>query len=98
MDENSKIGNAQSAAKNAIRDLPDTVEVALIVFSDCEKIEVAQPFTTDKQEISAKIDQIKPFGSTPLVDAIDFANDYKKKAGSNDRTIVLFTDGIETCR
>lgn len=98
MEDNSKIGNAKSAAKNAIRDLSDTIEVALIVFSDCEKIEVTQPFTTDKNLISTKIDQVQPYGSTPLGDAIDFANDYKKNARSADRTVVLFTDGIETCR
>ena len=98
MADDNKIVNAKSAANLAIRDLSDTTEIALIVFSDCGKIDVVQPFTTNKNSIASKIDQIIPEGSTPLADALDFANNYKKNARSNERTIVLFTDGIETCR
>jgi Mg-chelatase subunit ChlD len=72
--------------------------VALIVFSDCGKIDVVQPFTTQKNKVESKIDQILPDGSTPLAEALEFAKEYQNNAHSSERTIVMFTDGIETCR
>jgi hypothetical protein len=98
MGDDNKIDHAKTAAKQAIMNLNDSTEVALIVFSDCNKIEAVQPFTSDKNLLTEKIDQIVPGGSTPLADAIDFANEYKINAHSTKRSIVLFTDGIETCR
>jgi hypothetical protein len=98
MEENSKIENAKTAAKNALTGLDDLTEVALIVFYDCGVITVEQPFTTDHNSISSKIDAIQPSGATPLADALAFAEDYKKNAKSDNRTVVMFTDGIETCR
>ena len=98
MADDNKIDNAKSAAIDAIHELSSTTEVALLVFSDCGKIDVLQPYTTDKNAIISGINTIQPSGSTPLYDAIDFANDYKINARSSQRSIVLFTDGIETCR
>jgi hypothetical protein len=98
MGENNKIQNAKTAAKNAVQDLNDQNEVALIVFYDCGSIVAEVPFTTDHSKVIEKIDTIQPTGSTPLADAMDFAEDYKKNARSDNRVIVMFTDGIETCR
>jgi Ca-activated chloride channel family protein len=98
MKDNNKIDNAKIAAKNALKGLDSTTEVALIVFYDCSNIVVEEPFTTDHEKIRAKIDTIQPYGGTPLADAIAFAEDYKKNAKSDNRVVVLFTDGIETCK
>ena len=98
MADNNKIENAKIAAKNALKGLDDLTEVALIVFYDCGQIVVEVPFTTEHDKISAKIDTLQPTGSTPLADAIAFAEDYKKNAKSDNRVVVMFTDGIETCK
>jgi hypothetical protein len=92
-----KIVNAKAGAIAAISPLGPETEVALIVFSGCGNINLEQPFTTDKSAISSKINQIQPSSGTPLYDAIDFAEDYKKNANSSNVDIIVFTDGEDSC-
>ena len=96
---NRKIDNAKTAVKTFISGLdPATDEVALIIFYDCGKIVIEQPFTTKLSEISSKINMIKPTGYTPLSAAIDYALDYmNQSADGSKKKIILFTDGEETC-
>ncbi|MDD1752717.1 MAG: tetratricopeptide repeat protein [Methanotrichaceae archaeon] len=96
---NRKIDNAKTAVKTFISGLdPATDEVALIVFYDCGKIVIEQPFTTDQAKISSRIDGIKPAGYTPLSAAIDYAENYLNQSTDGSmKKIILFTDGEETC-
>jgi tetratricopeptide (TPR) repeat protein len=96
---NRKIDNAKTAVKTFISGLdPATDEVALIIFYDCGKIVIEQPFTTKLSEISSKINMIKPTGYTPLSAAIDYALDYMNQStDGSKKKIILFTDGEETC-
>jgi Mg-chelatase subunit ChlD len=96
---NRKIDNAKTAVKTFISGLdPATSEVALIVFYDCGKIVILEPFTTKQSAISSKIDMIRPTGYTPLSAAIDCAVDYmNQSADGSKKKIILFTDGEETC-
>ena len=98
-DINTKMDNAKIAVKDFISGLdPASNEVALIVFYDCNKIVVMQPLTTNKSLISAKVDTIRPTGSTPLGAAIDFAKNYiDQNANGTKKKIIQFTDGEETC-
>ena len=98
MGDNNKIQNAKTAAKKAVMDLDNQTEVALIVFYDCGSIVAEVPFTTDHSKVTEKIENIQPTGSTPLADAMAFAEEYKKNAKSGNRVVVMFTDGIETCK
>lgn len=51
MNDNNKIDNAKAAAKNFLANqIQADDEVALIVFYDCDKIVVEEPFTTDKSD------------------------------------------------
>lgn len=98
MDEDNKIGNAKTAAKNFLWSLTNKDEVALIVFYDCGSIVVEQPFTTDRTLVALQIDDIQPSGNTPLKAAIRFAKDYmNQNAQGKTKKILQFTDGQETC-
>jgi|LDZT01.1.fsa_nt_gi lysozyme len=98
MADEDKIDNAKEAAKNSIVTLGPKDEVALIVFYDCSRIIVEQPFTTDWSALAAMIDTIRPTGGTPLYAAKDFAQAYMdENARGEVRRIILLTDGIETC-
>lgn len=98
MADEDKIDNAKEAAKNSIATLGSKDEVALIVFYDCSRITVEQPFTTDWSALAAMIDTIRPTGGTPLYAAKDFAQAYMdENARGEVRRIILLTDGIETC-
>lgn len=98
MADEDKIDNAKEAAKNSIATLGSKDEVALIVFYDCSRITVEQPFTTDWSALAAMINTIRPTGGTPLYAAKDFAQAYMdENARGEVRRIILLTDGIETC-
>jgi hypothetical protein len=94
-----KIEEAKRAALSTVASLPVGAEVALQFFgtSGCN-VELVLGFTTDKNAMSAQIQNAGAHGSTPLALAIEEAGAYlKANAHSNERTIVLLTDGNETC-
>jgi hypothetical protein len=95
----SKIEEAKRAALSTVASLPVGAEVALQFFgtSGCN-VELVLGFTTDKNAMSTQIQNAGAHGSTPLALAIEEAGAYlKANAQSNERTIVLLTDGNETC-
>lgn len=79
--------------------LPRSVEVGLVIYSDCSAIEW-EPFTTDHQEILYWVELAEPSGSTPLAAAIDEAvSRMVSEAAKNGQPgdIVVVSDGKETC-
>lgn len=101
MADNNKIENAKIAAKNVFRSgaVKDNDEVALIVFDACNHVGVVIDFTTDKSAFISKIDGLSPKDGTPLYQARDFAKDYMlKNSKGRVRKIIMFTDGMETCK
>jgi tetratricopeptide (TPR) repeat protein len=99
MSNNNKMDNAKIAVKDFVSGLdPISDEIALIVFYDCSKIVVKQPFTTNHSVFSYKVDTIRSSDSTPLSAAMDFAKKYiDQNANGTKKKIILFTDGEETC-
>jgi len=94
-----KIDDAKKAAVDAMDELNGSTEVALIVFYDCGKIILEQPFTTDLSYVKARIENIKTDGYTPLADSIEMAILYMKNNSSGDEgVIIILTDGGETCK
>ncbi len=98
----NKISIAKSVLKNLIGELPDNSEVGLIAYGhnkkgDCNDIEtIVQPGPLDKAAINQKIDALNPKGKTPITDSVLMAFDLVK-ANENATTVILVSDGIETC-
>ena len=98
----TKIDDAKQAAIGVVNSAND--EIALMVYTDCDSggdpssgsISVWQGFTTDKQALIGKIQQITSESSTPIANAITEGAAYIQSAKGSG-AIVLLTDGEETC-
>jgi len=99
MAENNKIGNAKEFVKDYLTyNVDENDEVALIVFYDCYRIILEQPFTKNRTAVESKIDLINPEAYTPLYNAVQVAKCYMEEESKGaHREILLLTDGIETC-
>jgi Ca-activated chloride channel family protein len=64
---------------------------------DCADIEtLVEPAQGSAQAIAAQVKQLQPKGKTPLSDAVVLAAETMKYT-ENQATVVLITDGVETC-
>ncbi|WP_223786828.1 vWA domain-containing protein [Marinicella meishanensis] len=64
---------------------------------DCADIEtLVEPAAGTAQAIAAQVQQLQPKGKTPLSQAVVMAADSLKYT-ENQATVVLITDGVETC-
>ncbi|GJM16227.1 MAG: hypothetical protein DHS20C13_15540 [Thermodesulfobacteriota bacterium] len=98
----NKIAIAKEVLKGLVSELPDDTEVGLIAYGhrekgDCKDIEtIVQPAPLDKASINQKIDALNPKGKTPITDSVLTAFELVK-ANENATTVILVSDGIETC-
>lgn len=94
-----KIDAAKAAVSEFLETLSANQRVALIVFYDCDNIQVETSFTSDYSFITGTLENIEPSGSTALGDSLLFAWEYLKDNGERNHSwfIVVFTDGNETC-
>lgn len=93
---------AANVLSNTIKQLPDGQNVSLMAYGhrvkrDCDDIELLVDLeNSSKEEITSAVNGINPLGRTPLARsatlAINAIKDNKTKA-----TIILITDGIESC-
>lgn len=96
-------GSMEGTRKEAsVRDAVDVIlagldaadEVALAGFD--HKYWGVVPFTRDRDAIRRGLDDVTPFGSTALHDALDKAAHDIASHGEGRRAIVVLTDGIDT--
>lgn len=98
----NKIVIARKVLHDLIQGLPEDTRVGLIAYghrqkSDCEDIETIVPFgTIDKEDMSHRINALNPKGMTPITKAVNQAFDLLSSQ-KDPITIVLVSDGIETC-
>lgn len=98
----NKISIAKTVLKNLVTELPDNTDVGLIAYGhrekgDCKDIEtIVEPGPLDKTAINNKIDALNPKGKTPITDSVLTAFELVK-ANENATTVILVSDGIETC-
>jgi len=98
----TKIEIAKEAANRFIDQ--SSGEIGIIVFDNCDRggdinkggIRLLQDFTTDKTLLKEKINSLKPNSDTPIADALKEASEYLKDTRGQG-TIILITDGEETC-
>jgi len=102
IDGKPKMDVAKEVMINAIKGLPDNVNVGLQVYGhrskgDCDDIEtLAEVGPTDKEALISKINSIKPMGKTPITKSFEVAGE-KLGAMEDETTVILVSDGEETC-
>ena len=98
----NKIVIARQVLKDVLGGLPADARVGLVAYGhrsegDCEDIELIAPLTAGHTDaLTKKIDSLNPKGKTPITGAIRKALESLADDGQ-PTTIVLVSDGLETC-
>lgn len=99
----SKIEIARDTMESLMGDWVEGTNLGLIAYghrreSDCGDIEtILQPGPADRDDFLARISEITPRGKTPLTTAIEEAAK-QLSYRDNPATVVLISDGIESCQ
>jgi Ca-activated chloride channel family protein len=98
----AKIQIAKEVLTDMIKDLPEGINVGLVAYGhrkkgDCSDVEELFPLSVlNKEKIIRTIMAINPKGKTPITLSIQTTVD-KLKAVQEETTIILVSDGKETC-
>ncbi len=98
----NKITIAKSVLKDLAGELPEGTEVGLIAYGhrekgDCKDIEtIVEIGPIDKAVLNEKIEALNPKGKTPITDSVLKAFE-SVRATEDAVTVILVSDGIETC-
>lgn len=98
----TKIEAARQVLGKVVPALPPEVTAGLTAYGhrrkgDCADVEVLIPIgSADRQTLLIKVEELQPKGKTPLAASVGLVAQ-GLKAHENETTIVLVTDGIETC-
>jgi len=98
----AKISIARRVLSDVLENVAPTVELGLMSYGhrrqgDCGDIElIVEPGANMAQTISDAADQISPLGKTPLADSVRQAAEFLRYT-EEKATVILITDGIETC-
>lgn len=102
VDGKPKMDVAKGVMTDLINGLPDSINVGLEVYGhrskgDCDDIEsMVEVGPIDKQGLTDKINSIQPKGKTPIAKSLQMAGE-KLSASEDKTTIILVSDGEETC-
>ncbi len=97
-----KIDVAKQVLAQAVPALPPEVRVGLVAYGhrrkgDCTDVETLVPAgSTDRKALLAKVQALSPKGKTPIAASVKQVAE-ALKGKENETTIVLVSDGIETC-
>jgi Ca-activated chloride channel family protein len=98
----AKIAIAKEVLVSLIKDLPDDLHVGLVAYGhrrkgDCNDVEELVPLSVlDKKKLIKKIQAISPKGKTPITLSVRKTAE-KLKELEDETTIILVSDGKETC-
>lgn len=98
----AKISIAQDVVAGLLSDLPADQSLGLTVYGhrrkgDCNDIEtLVMPGTDTRDAIGAAVKSVKPKGRTPMTDAVIAAAEALRYT-EEKATVILVSDGIETC-
>ena len=97
----AKITIAKSVLADLLKDLPAEQRLGLIAYGhnragDCADIEELAPVGADRAVIASAVSKLNPKGKTPMADSIKLAAE-KLKYTEKKATVILVSDGIETC-
>lgn len=100
--DQTKIEAAREVMKQLVPKLPEEVKTGLAVYGhrekgNCEDIEIIIPAgSNDRKTLLDKVDQISPKGKTPIAASVEMVVEHLKTK-ENETTIILVSDGEETC-
>ncbi len=98
-----KIDVAKDVLSSLIKDLPATTNVGLVAYGhrqkgDCTDVEELVPIApVNKDSLLNKIKELHPKGMTPLTYSVQKVDEGLKGKGA-ETTIILVSDGEETCK
>ncbi|WP_422000153.1 vWA domain-containing protein [Reyranella sp.] len=101
--DQTKMQVARDTVREILRDWRPEDRLGLIVYghrrkNDCSDIEVMRPVeAVDATRLNAQVGAIAPRGMTPLSAAVRLAAE-RLKGVEGASTVILVSDGIETCR
>ena len=102
VDGTAKITIAQSVVRDLLHELPQELEIGLAAYGhrthgDCHDVEImVQPQQGNRDEITKRMDRIKPTGKTPMAEAVVQAAEALRHDQA-PATVILVSDGVETC-
>ncbi len=98
----TKLEIARQTLRKVLAGVPATRELGLIAYGhrqkgNCDDIElIVKPAPGTAAQIADEVDKMRFLGKTPLGDAVKFAAE-QLRFTEERATVVLITDGIETC-
>ena len=98
----ARIDIARETLKDVLAGVPDTLELGFMAYGhrskgDCNDIEtLVQPAAGTADAIAAAAAQLNPKGKTPLSASVKMAAE-ELKYTEDKATVILITDGLETC-
>jgi len=101
LDQHAKTVTAKKILAKLLEELPATMDVGLMSYGhrrkgDCGDIEMISVMGTAPTEISSAMKKLNALGKTPISEALVTAG--KQLQGREEQTtMVLISDGIETC-
>ncbi|WP_106743479.1 vWA domain-containing protein [Yoonia maritima] len=102
IDGTAKITIAQQAVGTILDDFPQDEQLGLTLYGhrqkgSCTDIEtIVAPATGTAEDIRTAVNSISPLGKTPMTDAVIAAADALDYT-SRTATVILVSDGVETC-
>lgn len=104
IDGKPKIQIARETLQRVVKDLPKSLQLGMIAYGhnrkgDCRDIETLVdigPAALTGQQLVQSVRKLNPKGKTPLSDAVKMAA-RKLRYTEDKATVILVTDGIETC-
>jgi len=102
MEGKTKMEIASTVLSNSINNFAENQKIGLVAYGhrkkgDCKDVETLLPITnTSKSQVASAVKAIKPLGMTPLAYSAETVIDQLRK-NKEKATIVLITDGIESC-
>lgn len=100
--DTTKIEVAKAVLSQIVPGLVPEVKVGLVAYGhrrkgDCDDIEVLMKAGSDDRDaLVEKVKALQPKGKTPIIGAVTLVVE-QLKTKENETTIVLISDGIETC-
>ncbi|GJL92813.1 vWA domain-containing protein [Hyphococcus sp.] len=101
IDGEAKITIAKQVLGDLLKDLPAERRLGLIAYGhrrtgDCTDIEELAAIGADRAVISGAVAKLNPKGKTPMADSVKLAAQ-KLQYTEKKATVILVSDGIETC-
>ena len=100
----AKIQTAKETLGKLLDTVPADARLGLITYGDrdeksCTDVSYVNPLGSDRRAIRATIEQLRPLGKTPIDLSLDLGLRTLAETEPNDikKSLVLVSDGIETC-